>query len=282
MNKTIPAFLIKKKNNINMIIYTAIFALLFINLFEPFGSRHWYPGISDLKYFLFSSLIILTGMLVVVISRIILQRYSTVRELKYWQYAMFIIAEIIAMSIFYTLFGVFFPKDGIERSISTMLEQSITNTALILLLPYSISWLYFSWKEKKAIIEDIEKGRINDSKSLIAFYDEKGDLKISILLDNILYIESADNYSKIIYLNKSEISHYLLRNTLKKIEHKYGNDTPITRCHRSYLVNMDRVEILKKVKGNIFVELNTANTPDIPVSNTYYETFMRKFSQYSI
>lgn len=267
-----------------MIVFTAIFALFFINLFEPFGSREWYPEVSDIKYFAFSSLIILTGMLVVVISRIILTIYSKKHPIYYWQYALWIVGEILAMAVFYTLFAKFVPKDGNEREITDIFRQSITNTALVLLLPYAISWLYFSWKEKSALLENIEKERTPDlrSKALIAFPDEKGDLKLSVMLDNLLYIESADNYANICYLNKSDISHFLLRNSLKWIEEQYASETPLTRCHRSYIVNMDKVKILKKIKGRIVLELDAMKTPDIPVSKTYYESFLHKFSQYSV
>ncbi|MFA6702799.1 MAG: LytTR family transcriptional regulator, partial [Dysgonamonadaceae bacterium] len=71
MDRKIPAYLYEKKNSIKTILFTALFALLFINLFQPFGSRNWYLDVSDIRYFVFSSLIILTGMLVVVISRVI-------------------------------------------------------------------------------------------------------------------------------------------------------------------------------------------------------------------
>lgn len=284
MNNKIPAYLYEKKNSIRLIIFTAVFALLFINLFQPFGSRNWYPYISDIKYFAFSSLIILTGMLVVVISRVILTVYSKKHSVLYWQYFLFIICEIISMAIFYTLFAKFVPESGADRDVMEIFNQSITNTALILLLPYSISWLYFSWKDKSALLEDIENTKSGDSKSksLIAFPDEKGDLKISVMLDNLLYIESADNYTSIYYMNKSDISHFLLRNSLKWIEEQYSADTPLTRCHRSFIVNMDKVKILKKIKGGIVLELDTERTPDIPVSKTYYESFMHKFSHYSV
>ena len=284
MNNKIPAYLYDKKNSIRLIIFTAVFALLFINIFEPFGSRNWYPYISDINYFASSSLIILTGMLVVVISRMILTAYSKRYNVFYWQYGIFIICEILAMAIFYTLFAKFVPEGGADRELKEIFNQSLTNTALILLLPYSISWLYFSWKDKSALLEDIENAKSTDykSKSIIAFPDEKGDLKISIMLDNLLYIESADNYTSIYYMNKSDISHFLLRNSLKWIEEQYATDTPLTRCHRSFIVNMDKVKILKKIKGGIVVELDAEQTPDIPVSKTYYESFMHKFSQYSV
>lgn len=284
MNGKIPVYLYEKGNSTKTIVFTAVFALLFINLFEPFGSRDWYPGVSDIKYFAFSSLIILTGMLVVVISRLILTAYSRRHDVLYWKYALWILCEIVAMAIFYTLFAKFFPKDGVERDLTEIFQQSLINTALVLLLPYAISWLYFSWKDKSAMLDDMEKMRPADSRSknLIAFPDEKGDLKISVMLENLLYIESADNYATIHYLNKSGISHFLLRNSLKWIEERYTSETPLTRCHRSYIVNMDKVKILKKIKGGIVIEIDAERTPDIPVSKTYYASFMDKFSQYSV
>mgnify|MGYP002724445516 CR=1 FL=1 len=284
MDGKIPAYLYEKSNTVKMILFTASFALLFINLFQPFGSRDWYPGISDIKYFAFSSLIILTGMLVVVISRVILTSYSKKHDVLYWQFALWIGCEIVAMAIFYTLFARFFPKDGIERELSEIFRQSLINTALVLLLPYAITWLYFSWKEKIKIPEHIEQVKSNEThaRALVAFPDEKGDLKISIMLDNLLYVESADNYATINYMNKSKQSRFLLRNSLKWMEENLTKDTPLTRCHRSYIVNMDKVKILKKVKGGIVLELDAENTPEIPVSKTYYDSFMKKFSRYSV
>ena len=41
-------------------------------------------------------------------------------------------------------------------------------------------------------------------KSYSSFYDEKGELRISIAQENVLYIESSDNYITIHYLNKSK------------------------------------------------------------------------------
>lgn len=284
MGNKIPEYLYNKRNNVKTIIFTALFALLFINLFQPFGSRNWYPDISDTKYFVFSSLIILTGMLVVVVSRVILIICSKKRFLYYWHYSIWILCEIIAMAIFYTLFSILIPKDGINREVTEIFERSLYNTALVLLLPYTITWLYLSWKDKSRLLEIIEQenSQNKQTKTLIAFHDEKGDLKISIMLENLLYIESADNYATIFYINKQSRSHYMIRNSLKWMEENLIKDTPLVRCHRSFIVNLDKVKILKKEKSGIMLELDAENSPDIPVSKTYYQSFMDKFSLYSV
>ena len=114
MNTKIPAYLYEKSNIVRLILLTATFALLFINIFQPFGSRGWYPHISDFKYFFFSSLIILTGMLVVVVSRLIMLAYTKKNDLYLWQYLLWILVEIVAMSLFYTLFSKYIPKEGLN------------------------------------------------------------------------------------------------------------------------------------------------------------------------
>ncbi len=285
MNTKIPAYLYEKTNVLRLIFFTAIFALLFINIFQPFGSQNWYPNISQFKYFFFSSLIILIGMLVVVISRVIMLAYVKKHDILYWQYALWVLAEIVSMSLFYSLFSKFIPKEGMNRDFIEIFHNSTINTSLVLLLPYSILWLYFSWRDKNLMLQKITQGETVaevQKKSMIAFPDEKGEVKITIVLENLLFVDSADNYATIHYLNKSKISHFLIRNSLKWMEENLTKDSALVRCHRSYIVNLDKVKVLRKTKDGIFLELDALNTPDIPVSKTYYERVMNKFSKYSV
>ncbi len=285
MDKKVPFYLLEKKNTVRIILFTAFFALLFINLFQPFGSRNWYPNISDFKYFFFSSLIILTGMLVVVVSRLFMGLYIRRHELNYLQYAILILSEILAMSLFFSLFFRYVPSGGKERDFMQLFQKSFVNTSLVLLLLYSISILFFSWKEKNRLLkaqEGDDSTIPTHKKSLIGFQDEKGELKISIMLENLVLIESADNYATIHYINKDKLNTFLIRNSLKWIEDNLTKDTSLVRCHRSYIINLDKVRVFKKTKNGIFMELEAPDTPDIPVSKTYYNKVMEKFSQYSI
>lgn len=284
MNSKIPGYMYEKSNIIRLILFTAAFALLFINIFKPFGSRDWYK-ISDLKFFIFASLIVLVGMLVVVISRMIMLRFVRKNTISYLQYGIWVLIEILSMSMFYALFTKFIPKENVNRDFLQIFSDSTLHASLILLLPYAIMWLYFSWNEKNSILEKLkleEKVAEVPKRNLIAFLDEKGEFKISIVLENLLYVDSADNYATIHYLNKSKLSHFLIRNSLKWMEENLTKESPLVRCHRSYIVNLDKVKVLRKTKDGIFLELDALNTPDIPVSKTYYERVMTKFSQYSV
>ena len=285
VEQKIPSYIHERKNTIHLILFTAFFALIFINVFKPFGSRSWYPNISDLTYFIFSSLIVLTGMLVVVLSRLLMGLYTKRNGITYIKYIIWVAAEILAMSLFYALFTKYIPKEGVNKDFIITLQEAIKNSSLVLLLPYAMAWLYFSWKDKNHLLEKITQAATpveSPKKGLIRFPDEKGELKISIMVESLLYIDSADNYATIYYLNKSKITNFLIRNSLKWMDENLSKDTPLVRCHRSYIVNLDKVKVLRKTKEGIFLELDALNTPDIPVSKTYYDRVMEKFSQYSV
>ncbi len=85
---------------------------------------------------------------------------------------------------------------------------------------------------------------------MIAFYDDKGILKLSVKKENLLYLESAENYVSICYINKDKVSKYLLRDTLKKIEETFSG-TEIIRCHRSYMVNFEKVKVIRRDRDGL-------------------------------
>jgi hypothetical protein len=276
--KPIPPYLNEKQNIIRLILFTSLFALVFINAYSPFGADRWY-NLTRLEFFTYSSLTILLGVLVVVISRIMMYHVCKRHTINIWQYLLWIFAEVFSMALAYGLFEKLFLKDA--RMFTELVKNSSRNTALVLLLPYSVLWLYFSWRDKKEQIERLADypTSLDNTRNMIPFYDDKGILKFSIKKENLLYLESAENYVNICYLNKGKVSKYLLRDTLKKIEENFSG-TEIVRCHRSYMVNFEKVKIIRKDKDGLKLEFDNPSVTDIPVSKTYVNTVMQTFSKY--
>lgn len=277
--RPIPSYLNEKQNIVRLILFTSLFALVFINAYSPFGADRWY-NLTKLEFFTYSSLTILVGVLVVVISRIIMYHISRKLSLNIWQYLLWIFAEILSMALTYALFEKLFLKDS--RLFTDLVRTSSRNTALVLLLPYSILWLYFSWRDKKEQIERLADTPVfsDNPRNMIPFYDDKGILKFSIKKENLLYLESAENYVNICYLNKGKVSKYLLRDTLKKLEENFSG-TEIIRCHRYYIVNFEKVKVIRKDRDGLKLEFDNPSVTDIPVSKTYVNNVMQTFSKYS-
>ena len=101
--KSIPDYLIRKGNLVRLVIFTAVFALAFINIYDPF-SVDSYLELSGIRLFLYSSFVILTGILVVVISRVIMYYYSKIKGINYWRYILWVITEILVMGFVYSIY----------------------------------------------------------------------------------------------------------------------------------------------------------------------------------
>ncbi|MCK5079468.1 MAG: LytTR family transcriptional regulator, partial [Bacteroidales bacterium] len=151
--KAIPEYLNRPGNIVRLILFTAIFALIFINVYAPFGTGV-YHELSGIRLFLYSSFVILTGMLVVVISRGLMYLYSRKKLLNYWRYILWVTAEILVMAFVYSIYIKFILAD--RRDFMESSRSSIKITALIILLPYTILWLFFSWQDKAARVQELE------------------------------------------------------------------------------------------------------------------------------
>jgi hypothetical protein len=277
LSRKIPAYLTEKQNIIKLVLFTAIFALVFINIYSPFNVETWYQ-ISRWQLLFYSSAIILTGVLVVVISRIIM--YHVVKrgvQLLVYQYLIWVLAEVLCMALFYTFYELVIVND--PRPFIEAFKKSVLNTSLILLLPYSVLWLYFSWQDKKKkLLELSETPDTNNQKTMIPFRDEKGTLRLSLKRSDILYMQGSDNYVTIWYNAQNKVSKYLLRNTLKKLEDEL-TDESVIRCHRSYLVNMEKVKLIKREKEGMLIELESNTPVFVPVSRSYMNQVLLAFGQ---
>ena len=113
------------------------------------------------------------------------------------------------------------------------------------------------------------------SSSLISICDSRGVLQLSVAKENLLYIESADNYICIWYQKGETLKKKLMRITMKEISEQLA-DTNIVRCQRSYMINLALVKVLRREKENIFLELGVPNVKEIPISKTYGESVLRR------
>lgn len=270
----IPEYINHKKNIVRQVVFTASFALVFINIYKPFSSSSWY-NVSEFMFFVYSSLIILTGVMVVVISRVIMYLYSRQHSISYYKYGLWVFLEILFMSLFYTIYTISVNR---ERDTMEVFESSIINTTLVLLLPYASFWLYLGWREsteKLKMFQSSDKEN-NEKVGNISFKDERGVLRFSVAKDDVIYIESSDNYVTIHYSNKGKVKNYLLRNRLKNLE-KELLDYNIIRCHRTYLVNLDRVKVLRKEREGIIAEFELPDARDISVSKSYQKNISERF-----
>jgi DNA-binding LytR/AlgR family response regulator len=115
---------------------------------------------------------------------------------------------------------------------------------------------------------------------MLAFHDEKGELRFSLKTQDLLYLEAADNYVIIHYWDNTKQTKYIIRNSLKNMEAGLM-EAGVIRCHRSYMVNFERIKIIRKEKDGLVIELDLVEKRSIPVSKNYVDQVMKVFSGYS-
>ena len=275
MNKKIPAYLLDIKTNLQIMAFVGGFSILFIIIFTPFT---WFPTNQN-KYIL-SLATIIGGLLFITASRVLLHFVSRKTEITYTSYSLWNIVEILFIAFLYSILNKYALHDN--RSFDELFRLAILFIPLLLLIPYTVSYLYLSLKDKdkklKNIIESMEYqtnvSTVSDNDDIINFYDDKMTMKLSAKKDSIYYVESSDNYVNIYYKKNAKITRCIIRNTLKTVEDllkPYG----FARCHRSYIVNLQKVQIVKKEHDGFVIALDNEEINDIPISKTYAEEMMQ-------
>lgn len=121
-------------------------------------------------------------------------------------------------------------------------------------------------KQKKLLQEQVKK----DNQQIDDFIYVKSDLKMhKILISEILYIESANEYIKI-YLDKGDSISTFMR--LKNIETKLPTEK-FMRVQRSFIVNLEKIQAVEK--NRIFIEQKKF----IPIGEQYKESFRQYLGQ---
>lgn len=272
LKSTIAPAIYKRGNLIALGLFTSFFALLFINLYKPLNSPDWFT--SPAATFFYSSLLILVIMLTIIISRVTMWYYTRSNTIPLINYAIWVICEFGTMSLMYATIAFCLDRNS---EFSELLVVALQNSFLIMSIPYIIFHLFVLLMDKTRQVELMkraEQERISfgtaRGSNIISFYDDKGTLKLTMNKEALLYVESADNYVSIWYLDSESISNYILRNSLKNIEEQFVG-TNIMRCHRAYVVNFDNVKIAKKIKTGTVLIFGFNGIPQIPVSKSYAE-----------
>lgn len=282
MNKRIPEYLAKKTTNVYLLMFVTFFSLFFINVYTPFKDAGWFNDNQYQETSFYSTCVIIGGVVVMIVSRIIMHFVNRKKLLSVLAYVLWLFAEIFIIAILYLFISKIVLHD--TRPAQIIFQKTLIFIPTILAIPYLISYLFIGLKTKEIKIRELQNhhsreshvGR--DADEVINFMDEKGKLRLSIKQSTILYLEADDNYVKIHYIDKGKSGTSMLRNKLKAMEEKlsqYG----FARCHRSYMVNLQKVNIISRDKEGLYISFDESGSTRIPLSKTYADTVMKRFSE---
>jgi len=202
-------------------------------------------------------------------------------------------AWTVGLEIIHSLFFLLFVSAGIlfygyfrgitDLSVKTILIYFFT-TILLGFIPVTIRTLLVrNWRlkkdveESKKINELLANRKIASDEKIIELAPLSSNEKLSLRNYDLLYIEATENYITVFWENNHTIKKQLIRMTMKEAI-KQINDPLIIFSHRSYIINLRKVQQVTSRGGVSMIVLKNVETT-IPLSVTYKKAIKEKLGK---
>jgi hypothetical protein len=218
-----------------------IFAFLFI--FQPFGISQWH---SDLKTFYLIGFGAITFGILLILKLLLFKVFPVFFSEENWTVKReislnFFILALITLGNFVYAASIFI----FSWSFIALMYSFITVLAIgAFPIFFNVFLKYKSSAERYSEKVVIEPKPMSSNNTLTLIADNEKD-SLEVLEEQLLYIESADNYANVFFLQSETIDNALIRSSLSRLESQVTKN--IVRCHRSFMVNLNQVE---EVSGN--------------------------------
>jgi ABC-type multidrug transport system fused ATPase/permease subunit len=255
------------------ICITGAIALL-IFYFSPYG----FGKIGYLNLLGFGLVSVLAGILYIISTHYLYENY---RDNRQWTVGWEIIHSLcfllfIAISIL--VYGYFLRLTDLNfKNFFLYLFYTI----LFGLIPVTIrAVLVGNWRLKKELAEakkinELITGRkLASDEKIIELQDTSSKSTLKLSTHDLLYVEAAENYITVVWEQGPAIKKEMLRMTMKAAS-KQINDPLIVFCHRSFIVNLRKVQTISSCSGVFSIRLNGVETA-IPLSGTYKKEIKQK------
>ena len=284
----IPDYLRGKYQLIGTVTFTSFFSIVFMLVSIPFSHNAWFK-LGASQAFAFTAVFFVLSLLLVILSKKLMYATRTLFKMTYLQYLLWNMGEVVLICVLYTALSVQGEALGIieieKDSITRIFLNAFVYCFISLYIPYIIAGMFFAIVDKNKtirlmnlndVVSDEPETRKDARK--ITLYDNSGVMKLSISLSNLYFIESDDNYIMVWYEDsKGEMKKYMLRCRLKTVEASFKGSS-LVRCHRKYIVNMDKVKVLRKEKDGYELDLDSDAIPPISITKTYSENVLARFN----
>ena len=298
--REIPEFLISSKYIWATITFIVLFSALFMIIYGPYSLAVWFST-EDMLQFSFTILFYVAAIVVLIISRWVMYKVQDRVSITLVRYVWWLMGENFIISLLYTLITVsFFPLEG--ASTPNIAVRALFCVTMILAIPNVLVSFYATYRAKCEELEarEYELSRLGEeyrrlesmkelellamasaqkqtpaerTPRMIQLYDNNGTLRLTINVDALYLLESEDNYIKVHYKHNDKITSYMLRCKTSTLERELKG-TIFVRCHRSYIVNINKISMLSDVDRLHYITLDDNTMKRIPVSKNYYPTLL--------
>ena len=282
--KYIPSYLRERYQLLGTVTFAALFSVLFLLVSIPFSNNAWFR-LGNSTFFGFTALFASISLAIVIASKVTMYKTRNILPMTYWGYSAWCLSEIVLITVLYTIFTVTIAQPEDQNGIAIFFH-ALVYTFVCLGVPYIIAGMFFTIIDQNRtirlmnmqdVVTDETPAETAAPVQKFTLFDNNGVLKLSVSSANLYYVEADDNYIKVWYADQQgALQTYMLRCRLKTVEESFaGSD--LIRCHRKFIVNMQKVKVLQKVGAVYEITLDNEAIAPIPVTKTYIENVLEKF-----
>lgn len=266
-------FVSRKSSVLHFLALLLIFDVLLVVFGQPTEMIRYTSNQGTLSPLLQVSIVVSLGFTMTILSRFSLQTQCRRRQFSPAGVVIWLLVEFI-ICVGVMTFASWQITGGGQIMLAPLAADISLCTICVQIMPYVVSYLLFLLHKEHAEVERLRAmlppetfDDPNSTESTIKFYDKSGHLSLATVRNNVLYIEAANNYANIHFLNEDKEETFILHNTLKELELSLRG-TRFVRCHRGFIVNADNVKLMRKDGMGFQLELSGIQRT-IPVTKTY-------------
>jgi hypothetical protein len=245
----------------------SVFVALFLYVFQPFGMDTIESG----KFLIclgFGSMTFIASYIYDVVARRVLKFRG---EREYFTFGNWIL-NMMGIIFTISLANFLFARSLIGTMEWEFFPQMIYSTFTIGIFPVvALGWILLIRQEHKyqSIAANINQHKTN-SPAIDHDLDDRAVFNIPV--SRIKYVEAWQNYVKIGYVNaENKVQEQTERATLKNILSE-AEESPLVRCHRSFLVNREAITMVSGNAQGLVLSLENCEKT-VPVSRSYVPVF---------
>jgi len=242
-----------ERENLRVFVHCLLegfFIGMFLIVFQPFGTEQWYHPYKNLFLWGYGLMTTLGGITLRLGIVKLFPNYYNEREWTVGREILMILTILILISSYNYLYSnwMFGWKFSFENFLWMFLAVCIIGVFPVT-IGVLLNYIYKLKKYSQPIVVQhhaVESPKEAAANSAIKFIAENEKDTFEVETETLLFIESSDNYSTIHYIKDGRILKEMIRGSLSRME-SFIDSPNIVRCHRSYIVNLEKVE---KVSGN--------------------------------
>ena len=245
-------------------VLLGLFIFLFLAVFQPFNISQWrHP----FKIGIIGCFGLMTTIAYLLFHFVIVKLFYNYFNEESWTVGREIVSNVIHLLMIAVLNMAYLAYLLEQPFTFTFFFFNILSVIAVGVFPISASVFLKYNKESKSHPDFDRTSAASGQKNTIKLTAENQKDSLEIPIKELYYISSADNYAEVHLLQNMEPKQELIRSSLARLEEQL-NDTPLQRCHRSYIVNLD---LVSHVTGNAQgYRLHFENYPtSVPVARGY-------------